>query len=87
MELFYVSRINGKWGEPVDMGSDLIPSYCNEARLSADQRTLYFSSGYIPSTTYPTDTAVTREALRRSAWETGAANIWFIPLDRWHKNR
>jgi hypothetical protein len=86
MELFYVTRVNGKWGEPVDMGEDLIPSYCNEARLSPDHRILYFSSGYVPSRIYPSDSAATKEALINSEWETGASNIWFIPLDRWLKN-
>jgi len=86
MDLFFVTRVNGKWSEPVDMGDEVNRSYCNEARLSPDHRTLYFSSGYLPSVTYPSDPATTKQALLHSEWETGASNIWFIPLDRWLKS-
>jgi hypothetical protein len=87
MELFIVFQKNGQWGNPLNLGEEVNRSWGNEARLSADHRTLYFASGYIPSITYPADPATANQRLRQSEWDTGSANIWFIPLDRWLDNR
>jgi WD40-like Beta Propeller Repeat len=88
MELFIVFQKDHQWGEPIQLGADMNRSWCNEARLSADHRTLYFTSGYtLPAATSPSDPATTSRLLLQSAWDTGAPNIWFIPLDKWLDNR
>ena len=81
--LFIVYRKDGQWGEPVPLGDEVNQPTAspNEARLSPDHRTLYFSSAYQPPATYPATPAETRERLRQSQWFTESNNIWFISLD------
>jgi hypothetical protein len=84
--LFIVFQRDGAWGAPVAMqfaGSDDATSDI-EARLSPDQRTLYFSSRRLMPATTPRDRArAEAEIARMLAWDNGSANIWFIPLAPW----
>ena len=89
MELFIVFRKNGGWGLPIDLGDKVNRlTYSIEARLSPDHRRLYFGSAYTPSpAAYPTEPGGVRQKLKESEWETGALNIWSVPLDAWIDGR
>jgi Tol biopolymer transport system component len=84
-QLFIVYRNNGKWGEPVSLGDGINwPSQSNqEARLSPDLRTLYFSNSYVPSVTFPSDSTTIQQRMTQSQWFTGADNIWSVSLEPW----
>jgi Tol biopolymer transport system component len=84
-QLFIVYRKAGKWGEPVSLGDGINwPAESNqEARLSPDLRTLYFSNGYAPPVTFPSDSATVQQRMAQSQWFTGANNIWSVSLDPW----
>jgi Tol biopolymer transport system component len=87
-QLFIVFRENGQWGTPVNMGEEVNRStFNNEAKLSPDHRRLYFASTYAPTATYPTDPATINRKLAACDWDTGATNIWSVPLDQWLHNR
>jgi hypothetical protein len=58
-----------------------------EPRLSPDHHTLYFSNGYTQAPTYPADRAASKSKLAECEWNTGADNIWSVPLDKWINNR
>lgn len=83
-QLFIVLRENGQWGIPVNMGEEVNRStFNNEAKLSPDHRRLYFASQYEQTATYPTDRESVKRKLAESEWDTGANNIWSVPLDKW----
>ena len=87
-QLFIVFRENGQWGTPVNMGQEVNRStFNNEAKLSPDNRRLYFSTTYAPATTYPVDPATIKCKLAACDWDTRASNIWSVPLDQWLQNR
>ena len=87
-QLFIVFRENGQWGTPVNMGEEVNrATSAIEPRLSPDHRTLYFSSSYILKATYPSDPATIKISLAACEWDTGADNIWSVPLDKWINNR
>ncbi|WP_431216110.1 hypothetical protein ACQ86N_16610 [Puia sp. P3] len=52
-----------------------------EARLSPDLRTLYFSSGYAPTISYPSSREGTAKMLEQNVWFNGNTNIWYVPID------
>ena len=84
--IFIVYRKEGKWGEPVSLGDAINwPSQSNqEARLSPDLRTLYFSNSYVPSpVAFPSDSATIQQRMTQSQWFTGADNIWSVSLEPW----
>ena len=83
--LFIAYRKDGVWGEPVDLGpevnnvGDII-----EARLGRDGHSLYYSSNYVLSATYPKSGASTQKGLRDlETWNNGLSNIWSIDLTPW----
>jgi len=85
-QLFIVYRKEGKWGEPVSLGDGINwPSQSNqEARLSPDLRTLYFSNSYVPpAVTFPSDSATVQQRMAQSQWFTGADNIWSVSIEPW----
>jgi Tol biopolymer transport system component len=83
-QLFIVFRENGQWGAPVNMGEEVNRStYNNEAKLSPDHRRLYFASSYGQTASYPTNPQSAKRKLEESVWDTGASNIWSVPLDKW----
>ena len=84
-QLFIVYRKEGKWGEPVSLGDGINwPSQSNqEARLSPDLRTLYFSNSYVPPVTFPSDSATIQQRMAQSQWFTGADNIWSVSIEPW----
>ena len=86
MELFIVFRAAGTWGEPKPLGADVNRgTYSIESRLSPDGRRLYFSSVWAPKRENFGEAGSGKRALERSEWETGALNIWSVPLAGWMK--
>jgi hypothetical protein len=70
------------------MGQEVNRStFNNEAKLSPDNRRLYFSTTYAPAATYPVDPATIKSKLAACDWDTRATNIWSVPLDQWLQNR
>ena len=87
-ELFIVFRKNGQWGVPVSLGEEVNRGIGNvEAKLSPDNRRLYFATSYGQTATYPTDPESVKRKLQETEWDTGGSNIWSVPLDRWLNNR
>ncbi len=86
--LFIVFRENGQWGTPINLGEEVNRGAGNvEAKLSPDHHRLYFSTGYTPTATYPTDQATVKQKLEETEWNNGNSNIWFISLDKWLNKR
>jgi Tol biopolymer transport system component len=86
-QLFIVFRENGQWGTPINMGEAVNRATGGiEPRLSPDHRTLYFSNSDTQTVTYPVDPKEAKQRLAASEWDTGANNIWFVPLDKWLDN-
>ncbi|MES2102515.1 MAG: hypothetical protein V4634_00740 [Pseudomonadota bacterium] len=85
--LFIAFKENGRWGKPVDLGGAVNgdgASDTNEARLSADHRSLYFSSDRTTPVKFPRTRAQAEEDLSRiGAWDNGNQNIWSISLAPW----
>jgi hypothetical protein len=83
--LFIALRDGAGWGKPVDLGvavSDA--SDTNEARLSPDRRTLYFSSDRTVPVKFPRERKQAEEDLARiGAWDSGNQNIWSVSLAPW----
>jgi dipeptidyl aminopeptidase/acylaminoacyl peptidase len=77
MDLFIVFRKNAVWGTPVHLG-DIVnsPGSDAEARLSADHKTLYFSSERL---------ANGDPSQPRPPWDNGKYNIWHVSLTAWLK--
>jgi hypothetical protein len=70
------------------MGQEVNRStFNNEAKLSPDNRRLYFSTTYAPVVTYPIDPVTIKSKLAACDWDTRASNIWSVPLDQWLKDR
>jgi Tol biopolymer transport system component len=87
-ELFIVFRENGQWGIPINLGEEVNRSAGNvEAKLSPDHRRLYFATSYLQTASYPTDSRTIKQKLEESQWDTGASNIWSVPLDKWLHGR
>jgi len=87
-DLFIVFREKGQWGIPISMGEEVTRKVGGgEPRLSPDHHTLYFSNGYTQATTYPTDRVTSKSKLAACEWNTGADNIWSVPLDKWINKR
>ena len=72
MDLFIVFKAkDGRWGAPVHLGPRVnAPGSDAEARLSPDQKRLFFSSERIAPN-------VAKQAM---SWNNGRYNIWSIPL-------
>ena len=88
--LFIAFRQNGAWGAPMYMGDVVSEPGGNniEARLSPDNRTLYFSSRRVSSLPVPENRAAAEQGLARmEIWDNGLQNIWSVPLDWWMKHR
>jgi Tol biopolymer transport system component len=83
--LFISFKENGKWGKPTDLGDEINgPDDTNEARLSPDGKTLYFSSDRNLPITYPrTRIQAAADQKRIDAWDNGNLNIWSVPLKSW----
>lgn len=84
-DLFIVFRKNGIWGEPINMGTDVnSPSSEIEARLSPDEKTVYFSSFRIMPVVYPRTLDSAKQDLERiEEWDNGSNNIWYFSLTEW----
>ena len=84
--LFIAFRRNGTWDTPAFMGDVVSEPGGNniEARLSPDNRTLYFSSRRVTHAPMPDDrTSAAHGLAQMETWDNGLQNIWSVPLDRW----
>lgn len=85
-ERLYVSTRQGDgWGPiaPLHYDGDTIngSSDDNEARLSPDRRTLYFTSNRSIPVHFPRSAAQAAEDLKRlSGWDNGNSNVWSVPF-------
>lgn len=82
IDLFVVFRDGDGWGAPVHLGNDVnTPRSDAEPRLSADGRTLYFSSERMVSVQFPrTPEQAAVDVARMQSWDNGNYNIWQVPL-------
>jgi Tol biopolymer transport system component len=89
MDLFIVFRKDGKWEQPVHLGKKInSPGSEAEARLSADQQTLYFSSDRIVATSFPRSRDAAKADLQRlESWDNGLYNIWYVSISEWLEGR
>lgn len=88
--LFIVVRADGAWGAPEYMGDAVSEPGGNniEARLSPDNRTLYFSSRRVTRVQFPQDRAAAGRGLAQmELWDNGLQNIWSVSLDHWLSHR
>ncbi|MEP6619165.1 MAG: hypothetical protein ABJE47_07620 [bacterium] len=83
--LFIAFKENGAWSRPVDLGDSVNgPDDTNEARLSPDHRTLYFSGTRTTPIRFPRTRAQAAADLARiESWDNGNLNIWSVPLATW----
>ena len=84
--LFIAFHRNGAWSTPEYMGDTVsFPRGNNiEARLSPDNRTLFFSSSHVePAPTHPTRAETERGLERMKEWNNGLVNIWQASLAPW----
>lgn len=82
--LFIVLRKGDSWG-PVSRihyeGDNGRPSNDNDARVSRDGRTLYFSSDRTVPVQFPLNHEQAEQELKRlEDWNNGKANVWTTPL-------
>jgi Tol biopolymer transport system component len=82
MDLFISFSQNGVWGKPIHLG-DVInsPTSDAEARLSPDQKTLYFSSERIVPFEQPLSALRSKEFVNDMSWNNGQYNIWRVSLE------
>lgn len=82
IDLFIVFRGEQGWGEPIHLGNDInTPKSDAEPRLSADGRTLYFSSERVVPVQFPrTSKQAQVDIARMQSWDNGNYNIWQVPL-------
>ncbi|HEV7703397.1 MAG TPA: hypothetical protein VGO46_03850, partial [Gemmatimonadaceae bacterium] len=73
---------DGSWSAPQYMGDSVNAGASNiEARLSPDDRTLYFSNSWVAPAPQPQRVSQTRNALSAmSSWNNGLENIWSVPI-------
>jgi WD40-like Beta Propeller Repeat len=82
MDLFIAFRQNGVWGKPIHLGNVInSPTSDAEARLSPDQKTLYFSSERIVPFEQPLSASQAKEFVNDMSWNNGQYNIWRVPLE------
>jgi WD40-like Beta Propeller Repeat len=83
--LFIAFREHGGWGKPIDLGNAVNgPDDTNEARLSPDGKTLYFSSARTLPVAYPRSRAQAQiDQDRIEAWDNSNLNIWSVSLLPW----
>ena len=91
IDLFIVFRKDNVWNEPVHLGTEInSPGSDAEPRLSADLKTVYFSSTRTMPITFPrTLESANRDLERIEEWDNGNYNIWQFSLSDWlekHKN-
>lgn len=82
IDLFIAFRGEHGWGEPIHLGNDInTPKSDAEPRLSADGRTLYFSSERVVPVQFPrTSKQAQADIARMQSWDNGNYNIWQVPL-------
>lgn len=80
--LTIVLRKGDGWGEPIDLGDEINEKGGNiEARLSSDNKTLYFSTNTVPPLPYPHTAEQSRQMLEKmNVWANGRQNIWQVSL-------
>ena len=82
MDLFIAFRQKGEWGKPIHLGNVInSPTSDAEARLSPDQKTLYFSSERIIPFEQPLSVSQSKEFVSDMSWNNGQYNIWRVPLE------
>jgi Tol biopolymer transport system component len=74
---------DGSWSSPEYMGDSVnAVAPIIEARLSPDNRTLYFSSTWVAPVAQPQTRVQTSSALAAMAsWNNGLHNIWSVPMN------
>ncbi len=83
MRLTIVVRKGEGWSEPMDLGDEINEKGGNiEARLSPDNKTLYFSTNTVPPLPVPHTAQQAREMLEKmDVWANGRQNIWQVSLE------
>jgi Tol biopolymer transport system component len=82
IDLFMAFRRNGVWGKPIHLGNTInSPTSDAEARLSPDQKALYFSSERIVSFEQPLSQSQSKQFVDDMSWNNGQYNIWRVPLE------
>lgn len=89
--LFIVHKQGADWGPVTPLqyaGDDASGIDDNEARLSPDQHTLYFSSNRSIPVTFPRSREqAQRDVARLTLWDNGHGNVWMLPLAGLTANR
>ncbi len=82
LRLMIVLRKGDRWGEPMDLGDEINKKGGNiEARLSPDNKMLYFSTNTVPPLPSPTTPEQSRQMLEEmNVWADGRENIWQVSL-------
>jgi hypothetical protein len=85
LRLAIAYRQGDGWSEPRDIGDEVNEQGSNvEARLSPDQRTLYFSTNTDEPAHFPrTRAQAERDLARMKEWDNGSDNIWMVSLAPW----
>ena len=87
--LFIAFREGDHWGKAVDLG-DAVNADNNPwgAHISADGRTLYYTSDRTVVPSYPrTRDQATADLARLMSWDDGESNVWALPLATWIDSR
>lgn len=81
--LHIVFRCGAGWGRAIDLGDEVNEKGGNiEARLSPNDRVLYFSTNTVPPVTFPRARSdALRDEEQSEVWANGSQNIWYVPLD------
>jgi WD40-like Beta Propeller Repeat len=82
MDLFIAFHSDAGWGAPIYLGDTINgPTSDAEARLSPDNKTLYFSSERVVTPSIPLSPTDGNRVLKEIGdWNNGLYNIWFVNL-------
>jgi len=75
-------RKAGGWTSPLDLGDEVNEAGSNiDARLSPDQKTLFFSTNTVPPVSFPRSRPESvRELGEMQVSANGSENIWYVSL-------
>lgn len=81
-------RVDGRWGEPRDLGDAVNHDGAEGPHLGADGRTVYFDSAATFAAPFPRTRAQTQADLERARlWDNGNSHLWSISLAPWLATR
>jgi Tol biopolymer transport system component len=90
--LFMVRKVGSSWGPvtPMHYAGDKVLGFSDdqEPHLSADDKTLYFSSDRSVPVHFPRSPAAARQDFERmETWDNGNANVWSLSLTPWTEGK